>query len=113
MTLVRFAVLPNELHFGFESVARVRNALDCAFHSLVVDDGQSNLRGAVGISLVEETVPTIRASVEKLGLKFTDIKIILGSHAHGDNMDGDALANELKVAARDGNGVPFWLTPAT
>src|SRR6266704_1502715 len=30
----------------------------------------------------EETVPTIRAGVEKLGFKFTDIKIILGSHAH-------------------------------
>src|SRR6266481_3566159 len=31
----------------------------------------------------EETVPVIRAAVEKVGFKFTDIKIILGSHAHG------------------------------
>jgi metallo-beta-lactamase class B len=46
----------------------------------------------------EETVPTIRASVEKLGFKFTDIKIILGSHAHGDHMEGDALAKELTAA---------------
>jgi metallo-beta-lactamase class B len=30
----------------------------------------------------EATVPVIRASVEKLGFKFTDIKILLGSHAH-------------------------------
>ena len=30
----------------------------------------------------ETSVPVIRASVEKLGYKTTDIKIILGSHAH-------------------------------
>src|SRR5215471_14671137 len=46
----------------------------------------------------EETVPAIRAGVEKLGFKFTDIKIILGSHAHGDHMEGDALAKELTAA---------------
>jgi len=46
----------------------------------------------------EETVPLIRASVEKLGFKFTDIKIILGSHAHSDHMEGDALAKELTAA---------------
>ena len=46
----------------------------------------------------ESTVPIIRASVEKLGFKFNDIKIILGSHAHGDHMEGDALAKELSGA---------------
>src|SRR5207237_776618 len=46
----------------------------------------------------ETTVPAIRASVEKLGFKFTDIKIILGSHAHGDHMEGDALMKELTGA---------------
>ncbi len=46
----------------------------------------------------EETVPLIRASVEKLGFKFTDIKIILGSHAHSDHMEGDAMAKELTAA---------------
>ncbi|HSP66946.1 MAG TPA: subclass B3 metallo-beta-lactamase [Bryobacteraceae bacterium] len=46
----------------------------------------------------EATIPVIRASVEKLGFKFTDIKIILGSHAHGDHMEGDALAKELSGA---------------
>jgi metallo-beta-lactamase class B len=46
----------------------------------------------------ERTVPVIKASVEKLGFKFTDIKIILGSHAHGDHMEGDALAKELSGA---------------
>ena len=46
----------------------------------------------------ESTVPAIRASIEKLGFKFTDIKIILGSHAHGDHMEGDAMAKELTGA---------------
>jgi metallo-beta-lactamase class B len=46
----------------------------------------------------EATVPVIRASVEKLGFKFTDIKILLGSHAHGDHMEGDALVKELSGA---------------
>ena len=46
----------------------------------------------------EQTVPLIRASVEQLGFKFSDIKIILGSHAHGDHMEGDALVKELTGA---------------
>src|SRR6476620_2173706 len=46
----------------------------------------------------EATVPLIRASIEKLGFKFTDIKILLGSHAHGDHMEGDALVKELSGA---------------
>lgn len=46
----------------------------------------------------ESTVPQIRSSVEKLGFKFTDIKILLGSHAHGDHMEGDALVKELTAA---------------
>jgi metallo-beta-lactamase class B len=46
----------------------------------------------------EQTVPVIRASVEKLGFRFTDIKILLGSHAHGDHMEGDAMVKELTAA---------------
>ena len=46
----------------------------------------------------ERTVPVVRASVEKLGFKFTDIKILLGSHAHGDHMEGDAMVKELTAA---------------
>ncbi len=43
----------------------------------------------------EAGVPGLRESVEKLGFSFTDIKIILGSHAHGDHMEGDALVKSL------------------
>src|SRR5678816_3508298 len=46
----------------------------------------------------EETVPVIQAAVEKLGFKFADIKILLGSHAHPDHMTGDALVKQLTGA---------------
>ena len=46
----------------------------------------------------ERNIPTIRASVEKLGFRFRDTKILLGSHAHGDHMEGDALVKELTGA---------------
>jgi len=47
----------------------------------------------------EDTVPLLREAVEKLGFKMTDIKIILGSHAHGDHMQGDAIVKELTGGA--------------
>ena len=46
----------------------------------------------------ERTVPIIRASVEKLGFKFSDVKIILSSHAHDDHVGGTALLQELTGA---------------
>jgi metallo-beta-lactamase class B len=46
----------------------------------------------------DDTVPQIKASVEKLGFKFSDTKILLGSHAHGDHMDGDARVKEMTAA---------------
>src|SRR6476660_4351787 len=47
----------------------------------------------------ERNVPTVRASIEQLGFKYTDIKILLGSHAHADHMEGDALVKQLTNAA--------------
>jgi metallo-beta-lactamase class B len=46
----------------------------------------------------EATVPVIRDSVEKLGFHFADTKILLGSHAHADHMEGDAMVKELTGA---------------
>jgi metallo-beta-lactamase class B len=46
----------------------------------------------------EATVPVIRDSIEKLGFKFTDTKILLGSHAHADHMEGDAMVKEMTGA---------------
>ena len=47
----------------------------------------------------EDSVETLRASVEDLGFNFEDIEIILGSHAHGDHMQGDALVKEMTGAS--------------
>jgi len=47
----------------------------------------------------EETVPLLRQSIEKLGFRLGDIKIILGSHAHGDHMQADAVVKELTGGA--------------
>lgn len=46
----------------------------------------------------EATVPVLKANVEKLGFKMTDVKILLGSHAHGDHMEGDAMLKEMSGA---------------
>ena len=43
-------------------------------------------------------MPLIQKSVEQLGFKFQDIKIILISHAHGDHCGGLARAKELTGA---------------
>lgn len=49
-------------------------------------------------SSYERSVPLIQKSVEALGFKFSDIKILLGSHAHGDHMEGDAAVKALTGA---------------
>src|SRR5678810_111980 len=49
-------------------------------------------------SIFERNVPTIQDSVQKLGFKFEDIKILLGSHAHGDHQEGDGLVVKLTGA---------------
>ena len=46
----------------------------------------------------ERTVPLIRKSVESLGYKMTDIKVLLASHAHSDHVAGHALMRELTGA---------------
>jgi metallo-beta-lactamase class B len=49
-------------------------------------------------STYERNVPTIRKSVEQLGFKFSDIKILLGNHAHADHQEGDALVKQMTGA---------------
>ena len=48
----------------------------------------------------EETVPLLKDAVEKLGFKMTDIKIILGSHAHGDHMQATGMVKEMTGGAQ-------------
>jgi metallo-beta-lactamase class B len=46
----------------------------------------------------ERTVPLIQKSVESLGFKMTDVKVILASHAHSDHVAGHALLQKLTGA---------------
>lgn len=49
-------------------------------------------------SSLESSVPLIRDSVEKLGFRFSDVKILLISHAHWDHNAGSARIKELTGA---------------
>ena len=49
-------------------------------------------------STYERNVPVIQKSVADLGFKFSDIKILLGNHAHGDHQEGDAMVKQLTGA---------------
>src|SRR5580698_6442347 len=49
-------------------------------------------------STYERNVRTIQKSVEQLGFKFSDVKILLGNHAHGDHQEGDALVKQMSGA---------------
>jgi metallo-beta-lactamase class B len=46
----------------------------------------------------EETVPLIRANVEKLGFQVKDIKVLLSSHGHADHVGGHAAMQEATGA---------------
>lgn len=57
-------------------------------------------------SSFERTIPILRTNIEALGFKFTDIKILLTSHAHSDHASGHALIKELtgaRVEAMEGD----------
>ncbi len=45
-----------------------------------------------------DTVPQIRKSVESLGYKMTDVKVLLASHAHSDHVAGHARMRQLTGA---------------
>ena len=49
-------------------------------------------------SNLEASIPLLQASVAKLGFKFSDIKILLISHAHWDHNAGSAKIKELTGA---------------
>lgn len=46
----------------------------------------------------KSNVPLIKASIEKLGFKFSDTKILLVSHAHADHAGGSALIKKMTGA---------------
>ena len=46
----------------------------------------------------ERNAPVIKKSVEQLGFTFSDVRIILGNHAHGDHQEGDAIVKQMTGA---------------
>ena len=49
-------------------------------------------------STYERNAKAIQKSVEQLGFKFSDIKILLGNHAHADHQEGDAIVKQTTGA---------------
>ena len=49
-------------------------------------------------STYERNVRTIEKSIQQLGFKFSDVKILLGTPAHGDHQEGDAMVKQLTGA---------------
>ena len=49
-------------------------------------------------STYERNLPVIQKSVADLGFKFSDIKILLGTHAHNDHQEGDAAVKQATNA---------------
>ena len=46
----------------------------------------------------ERNAGVIRKSIESLGFKISDIRIILGNHAHADHQEGDAIWKQMTGA---------------
>ena len=66
---------------------------DLASYLIVTHEGNILIN-----SSFEVNVPLIQKSVEQLGFRFSDIKILLISHAHNDHCDGAALVKKLTGA---------------
>jgi metallo-beta-lactamase class B len=66
---------------------------DLASYLITTPDGHILIN-----SSFERTVPLIRKSVESLGFKMGDIKILLASHAHSDHVAGHTMMKELTGA---------------
>ena len=49
-------------------------------------------------STYERNVNTIADSIARLGFKMSDVRILLGTHAHGDHQEGDAAVKMLTGA---------------
>ena len=85
----------NQAHPPFKIVGNVYYVGTNNLASLLITTPEGNI---LINSDFERSVPLIRASIEKLGFKFSDTKILLGSHAHNDHQEGDAMVKELTGA---------------
>ncbi len=62
-------------------------------------------------SSLESSVPLIRESIEKLGFKFGDVKILLISHAHWDHCEVDRVLHDGEEVKLGGTVLTARLTP--
>ena len=74
----------NMYHVGAANLAGLRIATPAGH--ILLDSG------------FEETVPLIRANLQRLGFKLEDVKILLASHAHMDHVSGHAEIRRLTGA---------------
>src|SRR5258708_6815217 len=58
----------------------------------------SRSRRPRSLAMSTTSVPLIQRSVESLGFKMTDVKILLASHAHSDHVAGHARLQKLTGA---------------
>jgi CubicO group peptidase (beta-lactamase class C family)/glyoxylase-like metal-dependent hydrolase (beta-lactamase superfamily II) len=66
---------------------------DLATYLITTDDGHILINSGF-----DRTVPLIQKSVESLGFRMADVKIILASHAHSDHVAGHALLQKVTGA---------------
>src|SRR5213075_73217 len=66
---------------------------DLASYLIVTPEGNILIN-----SSLESSVPLIRKSIEQLGFKFSDTKVLLISHAHFDHDAGSATIKRLTGA---------------
>jgi metallo-beta-lactamase class B len=69
-------------------------ASEITAYLFVTDQGHILLDGGF-----EETAPLIEASIEKLGFKLSDVKMLLNSHAHFDHCGGLAALKDVTGAS--------------
>src|SRR2546421_3992786 len=98
LTLAALGQGPAEWHEPFPAHKIVGNTYyvgskDLATYLITTPDGHILINSGF-----ERTVPLIQKSVESLGFKMTDVKILLASHAHSDHVAGHALLQKLTGA---------------
>jgi CubicO group peptidase (beta-lactamase class C family) len=98
LTLAAFGQGPADWYEPFPAHKVVGNVYyvgskDLATYLITTPDGHILINSGF-----ERTVPLIQKSVESLGFKMSDVKILLASHAHSDHVAGHALLQKITGA---------------
>src|SRR5262245_45815721 len=99
LTLAAVAQGPADWHEPFPAHKVVGNVYyvgskDLASYLITTPEGHILINSGF-----ERTVPLIRASIESLGFRMSDVKVLLTSHAHADHVAGHAMVKELTGAS--------------